>query len=398
MGHTIIVGASAAGLAAADGLREGGFTGRITVLGEETCTPYDRPVLSKSLLADSGGAAPAPLRTEAHLAEKGIDLQRGHAAVGLDIDRRMVVTDYGEALAYEHVVIATGCTARPVHTTAGTPLPTLRNLDDLGTIRALVETGRPMTLIGGGFIGLEIATALRTRGIGVTVLGTDRLPLLRFVGEEVAAWLAGVHRSHGVDLHLGARTAAVVEKGDGFEIALQDGGLLHAEIVLAGAGAAPRVDWLVGSGVALGDGVLCDAAGRTSVPGVWAAGDVACAVDPRTGERSRFEHWTHAVAQGHHVGLAIARGEATPFDAVPYLWTEQQGRTLHLLGRRRPGDRDVLVEGEIAAGEFVVLHGSGDDLHGVTVCGRIRALRAYRRLLGTGASLSEAIGLTSAAS
>lgn len=161
--------------------------------------------------------------------------------------------------------------------------------------------------------------------------------------------------------------------------------------MLAGVGAEPRTSWLLGSGVEIDCGVVVDAAGQTSVPQVWAAGDVASTLDPTTARRRRFEQWTHPIEQGRRVGLNIARGQSIPFQEVPYLWTEQYGMKLHLLGERRPDDADVVVEDDLASGEFVVAHGTGTELHAVTICGRIRALRTYKKLLRAGASMTEAV-------
>ncbi|MEV6161900.1 FAD-dependent oxidoreductase [Streptomyces sp. NPDC052052] len=393
----VIVGASAAGLSAADGLREGGYTGPLTVLDEEAEPGYDRPMLSKSLLAAKDHAAPAPLRTGEYLAAQGISLLAGHGAMGLDIDRRLVVTNWGEAIGWQHVVVASGVTARPVVTAGGTPLPTLRNRADLAAARRLATDGRPVTLIGGGFIGLEVAAALRSHGVEVTVLDANERPLARLVGDEVADWLLGLHRANGVLLGLGTATASVEETPQGYAVHLADGRVRQAASVLAGVGTEPSTGWLIGSGVALDHGVVTDAAGRTNVPGVWAAGDIACRWDPFHGRHRRFEHWTHAIEQGRRIGLNIARGEAVDHDAVPYVWTEQYGRTLHMLGERRPGDTDILVEGSVADGDFVVVHGTGDALHAATLCGRVRALRTFKKLLRARASLHDALGAAASA-
>ncbi|MGW4825408.1 NAD(P)/FAD-dependent oxidoreductase [Streptomyces sp. NPDC004227] len=393
----VIVGASAAGLSAADGLREGGYTGPLTVLDGELEPGYDRPMLSKSLLAAEEHATPAPLRTDEQLAAKGIDLLAGHGAMGLDIDRRLVVTNWGEAIAWRHVVVATGVTARPVVTAQGTALPTLRNRADLAAARRLAASGRPVTLIGGGFIGLEVAAALRSRGVEVTLLCATELPLAGILGDEVAGWLHGLHLANGVSFDLGSATASVEETAQGYDIHLADGRVRRAASVLAGVGTEPATDWLIGSGVELNHGVVTDAAGRTNVEGVWAAGDVAARRDPLHGRPRRFEHWTHAIEHGRLVGLNIARGEAVAHDAVPYAWTEQYGLTLHMLGERRPGDTDIVVEGSIATGDFVVAHGVGDELHGATVCGRVRALRTYRKLLRARAPLNDALGAAASA-
>ncbi|MGW1400826.1 NAD(P)/FAD-dependent oxidoreductase [Streptomyces sp. NPDC002405] len=393
----VIVGASAAGLSAADGLREGGYTGPLTVIDEEAEPGYDRPMLSKSLLPAEEHTTPSPLRTDEQLAAKGIDLLAGHGATGLDVDRRLVVTNWGEALGWQHVVVATGVTARPVVTAGGTALPTLRTRADLATARQLATSGRPVTLIGGGFIGLEVAAALRSHGVEVTLLDATELPLAHLVGDEVATWLYGLHLANGVAFELGSATTSVEETPQGYDIHLADGRVRQATSVLAGVGTEPGTGWLIGSGVELDQGVVTDAAGRTNVEGVWAAGDVAARLDPFHGRHRRFEHWTHAIEQGRRIGLNIARGEAVAHDAVPYVWTEQYGRTLHMLGERRPGDTDIVVEGSLATGDFVVAHGSGDALHGATVCGRVRALRTYRKLLRARASLDDALSAAASA-
>ncbi|MGW3588062.1 NAD(P)/FAD-dependent oxidoreductase [Streptomyces fungicidicus] len=392
----VIVGASAAGLSAADGLREGGYSGPLTVLDAESEPGYDRPMLSKSLLAAKEHTAPAPLRTGEQLADKGVELLSGHGAAGLDIDRRRVVTDWGEAIGWQQLIVATGVAARPVVTTGGDPLPSLRTRTDLATARRLGTDGHPVTLIGGGFIGLEVAAALRSRGVEVTVLAAVERPLAHLLGDEVAGWLLGLHLAAGVDLGLGHATTRVEQTPGGYDIHLSDGRVHRAASVLAGVGAEPATGWLAGSGVALDHGVVTDGAGRTSVEGVWAAGDVAARWDPALGRHRRFEHWTHAIEQGRRVGLNAARGEAVAHDAVPYVWTEQYGRTVHLLGERRPGDTGTVVEGSVESGDFVVVHGAGDALHGVTVCGRVRALRTYKKLLRSRACLNDALAAASA--
>lgn len=388
----VIVGASAAGLAAADGLREGGHTGPIVVLDTETEPGYDRPMLSKSLLAAKGDAQPTRLRTPEHLDGKNIEVLAGHGAAGVDVDRRLVVTNWGEALPWQHLVIATGVTARPIVTAGGVALPSLRTRADLDTARAVAVEGKPVTLIGAGFIGLEVAAALRSRTVDVTVIGACALPLEPFVGSEIAEWLRDLHLARGVSMELGAATTTVTEANTGYDIVLDNGRELHAEAVLAGIGSDPVTDWLIGSGIELDGGVVTDAAGRTNVSGVWAAGDVAATYDARAGRHRRFEHWTHAIEQGRHVGLQIARGTSEPYTAVPYVWTEQYGRTVHMLGERRPGDTDIVVEGSVTTGDFVTVHGADDELHGVTICGRVRALRTFKKLLRAGATLDDAVG------
>ena len=386
----VIIGGSAAGLSAAGGLREGGHTGPIVVLDEEFMPGYDRPMLSKGMLAGKQDAEPAALRTAEQLAEQGIEVLAGHAAMGLDIDRRLIVTNWGEALPWRDAVIATGVRARPLVTTSGVPLPTLRTRADLATARQLAADGRPVTLIGAGFIGLEVAASLRSRGVEVCVVNDLELPLATIVGVQVARWLCDLHVHHGVELELGVPTTSVVETQDGYDIGLADGRVRTAELVLAGIGTDPSTEWLIGSGVELDGGVVTDGAGRTNLAGVWATGDVASTPSTRRGGHRRFEHWTHAIENGRQVGLNIARGETVPYVGVPYVWTEQYGHTIHMLGERQPGDDDVLIEGDLASGEFVMAHARDGELHGATICGRTRALRTFKKLLRADASLADA--------
>lgn len=387
--RAVVVGASAAGLSAADGLRDGGWSGDITVLGAELHAPYDRPMLSKSLLSSHGVLQPQALRTPEHLASNQIDLQLGQRAMGLDIDRRLVVTNNGDAVPYDTLVIATGSRPRPVVTTSGENLPCLRDLDDLAKVRQLTSAGRPTVLIGSGFIGLEVAAALRARDIPVTILGSQAVPLTSCVGEGVGRWLHEMHREHGVQLRTGVKVFEVSGVQGNYRIELEDSTYQLAEVILAGIGALPADDWLRGSGVALNQGVLCDEAGRTSVPGVWAAGDVAVVHDTRSRRRRRFEHWTNAVEQGYQVGLNVARGTAEPTPRLLSLWTEQYGKTLRMLGSREPGDVEVTLEGATESGEFMIAHARGGEVHAITACGMDRRVRGYRKLLQRSAQLSE---------
>jgi NADPH-dependent 2,4-dienoyl-CoA reductase/sulfur reductase-like enzyme len=390
--RALVAGASAAGLAAADGLREGGWAGCITVLGQEPHPPYDRPMLSKSLLAGAAGQAMA-LRTPQQLAERCIELKLGCAVRGLDIDRRLVVTSDGDALPYDVLVIATGSRPMTLGTTLGARLPVLRTLPDLQRLRETTASGRPVSVIGAGFIGLEIAASLRSKDVPVTLFGVEDPPLAQQVGTEVAAWLWGLHRANGVKGRFGRTVSSVVGEPGDYRIQFSDGTWEHSEFALTAIGVVPCDDWLVGSGVRLSEGVLCDAAGQTNVPDVWAAGDVARVADARTGSLRRFGHWTNAIEHGRQVGLNIARGDNAPYHGIRSFWTEQYGRTIRSVGTRHAGDTDETVEGDIPSGKFVVLHGSGGEWHAVTECGLDRSLRGYRKLLLGGAPIAAARAL-----
>ncbi|MGP6177697.1 NAD(P)/FAD-dependent oxidoreductase [Microbacterium sp. A196] len=387
----IIVGASAAGLAAADGLREGGYEGPITVVDTENRPSYDRPMLSKGLVASKDGAEPTLLRTAEHYEKLGIEVLAGHGAVGIDVDRHLLVTDWGEALPWSQVIIATGVEARVLTTSDGQRVPTLRDRADLAVVRQIVDSGKGVTLLGGGFIGMEVASALRSRDIPVTVVDRCDLPLSRVLGNTLAKWLLDLHIADGVKFELGVPATRIDKAPHGFDIHRDGGSTLTAEQLIGSAGSQPRTQWLLGSGIELDEGVVVDAAGRTNIPSVWAAGDVASTFDAHYGRYRRFEHWTHAIEHGRHVGLNAARGTSDEFAAVPYIWTEQVGRTLHILGEPRAGDEDQIIEGDLASGEFVIAHGSDGELRGVTICGRVTSLRTYKKLLRAGASLQDAL-------
>ena len=255
----------------------------------------------------------------------------------------------------------------------------------------MFDTHRPVTGIGGGFIGLEVAARLRGRGIEVTIFDPLTLPHEYVLGRDLATWLLDLHRARGVSFELGSGVSAIDEVTDGYLITTANGKSHKAASLLAGVGTEPNTEWLIGSGIQLAGGVVTDAAGRTNIPDVWAAGDVATELDAGTGRCHRFEHWTHAIEQGRHVGLNIARGGAVPFEGLPYVWTEHYDRTLHLFGARHPGDEDTVAAGSLASGEFVVVHGSAGKLHAVTISGFTTAIRTYKKLLKAGAGLTEAL-------
>ncbi|WP_411733442.1 NAD(P)/FAD-dependent oxidoreductase [Paeniglutamicibacter sp.] len=390
----VIAGASVAGTTVADELRQGGFTGTITMLSDERHLPYDRPPLSKQMLSSDSTTEPIALRDPGHFVELGIDLLLGHGAAGLDIDRRYVITTDGDPLPWDALVIATGSRPRTVTTVAGESLPSLRTVEDVLAIReAAAEYGR-VTLVGSSFIGMEIAASLRSRGIEVTVFGAMDLPLNQGVGPEVAADLRDLHLGHGTDLRLGALIVSVAGSRGNYELTLADGSVHRTPYVISGIGIQPNTEWLIGSGVepdpAFG-GVLCNAAGRTNVPGIWAAGDVAQYDHPVLGPRAHVGHWTNAAQQARHVAANILAAREDPYTAIPYFWTDQFDRKIQCHGRRHPQDSSVVVEGSIESGEYLVLYGSAGNFHAVLSCGRDRSLRKYVKLLRRQASWDEAL-------
>lgn len=391
--NIVIAGASVAGLAAADALRQGGFDGSITILSDERRLPYDRPPLSKQMLSSDDEPAPVPLRDAGHWAELDLDLRLGEGAAGLDIDRRYVITTDGNPLPFDTVVIATGSRPRAVPTPEGT-LPVLRTVKDVQDLRRAAAAYGRVTIIGSSFIGLEVAASLRSRGVEVTVFGATELPLNQSVGPEVAADARELHLGNGVDLRMGVQVMAVEGQPGDYRIILSDGGVHRSPYVVAGIGIQPNTEWLHTSGVRLDEAagwVVCDAAGRTNIPGVWAAGDAAVYDHPRLGSHIHVGHWTNAGQQGRHVAANIVASAAEPYTAIPYYWTDQYDRKLQCYGRREVGDDAFVAEGTIDSGEYLVLYGGSGKLHAVLSCGRDSSLRTYRKLLLAGASWDDAI-------
>ena len=395
MRRIVIVGASVAGLSAADALRETGFDGSIQIVGAEPHAPYDRPPLSKQALApEAAQDAFFPLRPEEHYAAHGLELVLGRKASGLDVGQRMLQLDDGECLPYDGLVIATGCRAKTLHTRGGDPLPVLRTLDDARNLAAASRTHRHAVLIGAGFIGLEVAASLRKLGLEVTVLESAPMPLHNSLGPELADWLCAYHASCGVRIEASVQVASVEGATGAYSVILSDGRRLEAGVVLAGIGVEPNTDWLLGSDVACSSGVLCDASGCTGVPGVVAAGDVVNMATPGTGAVYRIEHWTHAMKQGRAAGRSLLLEEPTDI-GVPYFWTDQFERKLMAYGRRQAGDSVRIVDGSLASGEFLALFGTGEAFHGIVSSGRAKSLRNYRKLLEQGATWSQAQAMAS---
>ena len=396
MRRIVIVGASVAGLSAADALREAGFDGSIRIVGAEAHAPYDRPPLSKQALApEASEDAFFPLRPAEHYQANGLELVLGRTASGLDAGRRVVQLDDGESLPYDGLVIATGCRARTLHSRSGEPLPVLRTLDDARRLAAGAQRHRHAVLIGAGFIGLEVAASLRKLELDVTVLESAPVPLKNSLGPELADWLCSYHASCGVRIEAGVQVASVEAASGAYEVTLSDGRRFEAGVVLAGIGVEPNTDWLQGSGVVCEGGVVCDASGRTGVPGVVAAGDVVNMAAPGSGEVNRVEHWTHAMKQGRAAGRSLILEEHADI-GVPYFWTDQFERKLQGYGRRHAGDCVRIVDGSLASGEFLALFGAGESFHGIVSSGRAKSLRNYRKLLEQGGKWSQALAMASA--
>lgn len=344
-----IVGAGAAGLGTAEYLRAGGFAGAITVIGDESGVPYDRPPLSKQVLCGTWPAERATLFAPARLDAIDAHHVRGVAATGLDRQARLVRLADGRRIGYETLVVATGL--RPRHLPAGLGLgaTTLRTADDAQRLRKDIGPGTPVVVVGGGFLGLEAAASARTLGAEVTVVEpVPGPPLASRIGPLAATRLLALHREHGVDVRTGVGVARGLPDG---AVVLSDDDELPADVVLTCIGSTPAVDWLRGSGLDLTDGVMCDEF-CAAAPDVWAVGDVANWPHVTLGRRLRLEHRTNATEQARAVAANIL-GARAPFVPVPFFWSDHFDVKIQVAGFVPADAAGEVVEGDAHGDSFV---------------------------------------------
>ncbi|MCX6506256.1 MAG: FAD/NAD(P)-binding oxidoreductase [Actinobacteria bacterium] len=399
---SVIVGASLAGINAARTLRLQGHTGSIIVVDADSERPYDRPPLSKQML--TGEWEPEKILLPAGKEDLDLEFRLGVRAKAVDLAARQITLEGADGTvantAFDSLIIASGASARRLPDTAGIAgVHVVRTLADSLALRAELEAGPSrVVVIGAGFIGAEVASSCRKRGIEVTLVEAMPLPLERILGAEMGRVCAQVHIENGVDLRLGTGVLQLeTEIVDGVEkvvgVALTDGTSVATEVVVVGIGVTLNVDWLEGSGLTLDDGVVCDNT-LLAAPGVVAAGDIAQYPSARFGRMLRVEHWETAIAGGEAAArrlLAEASGE-TPvvFDPIPWFWSDQYDRKIQLAGRPMPTDACVVVHGSTDEFRFVALYGDGDRLTGVLGMNRPRHVVQLRALFEEGASFSEA--------
>jgi NADPH-dependent 2,4-dienoyl-CoA reductase/sulfur reductase-like enzyme/nitrite reductase/ring-hydroxylating ferredoxin subunit len=362
----VIIGAGAAGNAAAETLRREGYAGKVTLVGREGATSYDRPNLSKDYLAGNAPEEWIPLRGEDFYREQKIDLVLGSAAERIDPKGKTVTLAGGRTLSWDRLLLAPG--ADPVRLEVpGATLPhvfTLRSLADSRAIIAALAPGKKAIIVGASFIGMEVAAALRTRQVEVAVVAPDARPFERTLGPELGDLLRGVHAKKGVDFHLGETVLRIDEK----VVTLKSGAVLPADLVIVGIGVRPALGLAESAGLALDRGVTVDAHLETSVPGIFAAGDIARWPDPHTGQRIRVEHWVVAERMGQaaaHNMLGLRR----PFDAVPFFWSTQHDVTINYVGHAERWDR-IEVDGDLEARDARLVYRSGGKVLAVVTVGR----------------------------
>ena len=395
--HVVVVGASLAGLRACETLRHGGFAGRLTLVGAEVHLPYDRPPLSKKLLAGEWEPERIALRSGESVGELDLDLRLGAHAEAFDAATRSVTLADGSVLRPDGVIIAVGSTVRRL---PGQPeLPgifELRTLDDSLALRAELAGDPPprLVVIGAGFIGLEVAATARQRGAHVTVLEGAPAPLIRGLGAVMGPAVAAVHADHGVEVRCSVQVAGIEGDDRVRGVRLGSGELVPADLVVVGIGVRPATDFLIDSGLELRDGIVCDATLRAA-PGVYAAGDCARWPNELFGEEMRIEHWTNAAEQGAAAAsnlLTAARGEEpVPYRPVPFFWSDQYSSRIQFVGRAGEDDELQIVHGSPEERRFVALYGRDGLLHGALGMSMPKLLMPFRRLLDPRTSWDDAL-------
>ena len=384
----VVVGAQLGGLRVCETLRSEGYDGRITLVGAEERLPYDRPPLSKEVLGGKKEPEFAELTRPGEWAELDLDLRLGRRAVRLDPADHQVVLDDGQVLSYDKVVLATGARPRTLAIPGVdlTGVHVLRTMEDCLAIRAGLTEGPRLVVIGAGFIGCEVAATAAAMGVDVTVLEFLPTPLFAALGEDIGRIVEGIHRDHGVAMRCGV--AATELRGDDRveEVVLSDGTRHPADLVVIGVGVVPETDWLDGSGITVQNGVVCDeklqAVGH---PDVLAVGDLVRWQHPKLGRDVRVEHWTHASESASFAaGQILGRqpdGASAVYDPVPYVWSDQHGQRIQIIGLPQSGDRAHIVHGAPGEPKLVVLYEGGGRLTAAVSFNHPGRLMRYRPLL-----------------
>lgn len=397
----VIVGASLAGLRAAETARTEGFGGRVVVVGDEPHRPYDRPPLSKKLLSGEWEPDRIQLRSPEVFDEIDAEWRFGTAATHLDVGGRKLSLDDGSELHFDGLVIATGSRCRRLPDQSGY-VHELRTLDDSLRLRAALAPGdMRVAVIGAGFIGLEVAATARQAGNEVTVLESADAPLIRGCGAEMGRAIGSLHAAEGVDIRCGLFVEELQPDG----VVLRGGERVVADVIVVGIGVTPATEWLAGSDIVLRDGVVCDAAMRVTLTdgstdgSICAAGDVARWWNPLFSEEMRIEHWTNAAEQGalaaKNLLAAAAGGEVEDYAPVPFVWSDQFSHRIQFLGRSSPGDEVVVAAGSVVEGKFLALYGRDGVVRGALGVSAPRWVMPMRGAIGERMNWEDAITFAS---
>jgi NADPH-dependent 2,4-dienoyl-CoA reductase/sulfur reductase-like enzyme len=389
----VIVGASLAGLRAAEALRDRGFDGELTLIGDEPHRPYDRPPLSKQVLQGAWEPEQTFFRKKDGYDALALDMRLGVRAVSVDLRARRVALADGTFADYDRLIVATGARVRTLAGIAPRAgLLALRGLDDAIVLRRAMMDAPRVAIVGAGFIGLEVAASCRDRGLPVTVIESLPVPLSPILGPTFGDMVAAMHRDHGVDLRTGVVVTDVLGESRVAGLALSDGSRIDADVVVVGIGVTPNTEWLERSGLTVDNGIVCKGSGEAA-PDVYAAGDVARVANRWCGDSPRIEHWTNAVEQAVHAAEnALAGSEAsTSFSSVPYFWSDQYDRRIQFIGAARPHDEMVIIDGSLADRRLTALYRRGDRLVACLALNQPLAVIKYRKLVAAGESWKAAL-------
>lgn len=388
-GRMVILGAGHAGGRAAEAMRQAGHAGPIDLVGEETHRPYERPPLSKELLAGDMPVEKIFLHPQPYYAEQGITLHLGQRAESIDRAGRRVILADGRILPYDRLLIATGGRVRrlacPGAELAG--VHTLRNLDDTLSLHPLLGEGARLVVIGGGFIGLEVAATARKRGARVTVVELADQVLARVADPAIGAMVADLHRRNGVEILTGASVERIEGNGKVDSVVCTDGMTLPADAVVVGIGILPNLEIARDAGLETANGITADSFGRTSDPDIFVAGDVAFQFNPLLGRHLRLESWANA----QNGGMAAARNmvaEPIPFAEVPWFWTDQFTLNLQTAGAPERWDR-LVVRGDADALSCVIFAMEGRRVVGASTFNMGREMRFCRKLIESGREVAD---------
>lgn len=399
MNRVVVVGASAGGLATAEALRRAGFDGAITLIGDESRLPYDRPPLSKQLLAGHWTPSRLALRPDADIDALELELRLGVQATGLDTARQVVTLADDTSLDYDVLVVATGVRARRLPGSEGvTGVHALRTLSDAVALKERLRPGRHLVIIGAGFVGAEVAATASALGVRVTLLESGPVPLALAVGEEAGRFMARLHHEHGVTIRTSAAGTEILRtSGDLTGVRLADGTVVLADDALVAVGSVPNTEWLSGSGLTIHNGLLCDEY-SAAAPGVYGVGDVACWRNTLFRTWMRIEHRTNAAEQGMAVARNLLNPEARkPFTPVPYFWSDQYDTKFQAYGHLRDHDEALVLDADLTGGQLLVAYRKDDRLVGVLAAGKApKVLRAWRALIAAATPWTAAITSTAA--
>jgi NADPH-dependent 2,4-dienoyl-CoA reductase/sulfur reductase-like enzyme len=390
---TVIAGSSVGGVRTAQALRAAGYDGEVVLIGEESTLPYDKPPLSKALLAGTATSESIVLLSEQQARDLGVHLLLGRAARRLDVAGRWLELADGQRIRYDDVVIATGARARPSPWGRPPGVHLLRTLGDATALREDLRRGGPLIVIGAGFIGAEVAATARGMGIeDVTVIDPVPVPMSRVIDRAVAGRFSALHREQGVATRFGAGVAGLTRAAGGLTVRLTDGSRLAAATVVVGIGAVPNDEWLASSGLRINNGLVCDQYSRAvNAPWVHAVGDVARWFHPGHGALVRAEHWTNAAEQAACVAHNIAHpNQPRAYAPVEYVWSDQYDWKIQLAGRTGGDLPHVTIDRAAPARSFAVLYAAADGrLAGAVTVNWPRALVICRRALAAGTPLEE---------